>query len=102
MGEIPKMKLLLIIYDVDFDEDVMETLNHCRVTGYTQWDRVLGKGKNSDPKLDTPVWPGFNRAVAVAVEEEIEDTVMKAVQKLSDRLGGSGFKVFELPVIRVV
>ncbi len=96
------MKLLLIIYDVDFDEDVMETLSNSRVTGYTQWDRVLGKGKNSDPKLDTPVWPGFNRAIAVAVEEEIEDDVMKAVQQLSERLGGSGFKVFVLPVLRVI
>lgn len=96
------MKLLLIIYDVDFDEDVMEVLNTCCVTGYTQWDRVLGRGKNSDPKLDTPVWPGFNRALAVAVEEEIETGVMQAVQELSDRLGGSGFKVFQLPVLRVV
>lgn len=96
------MKLLLIIYDVDFDEDVMEALNNCCVTGYTQWDRVLGRGKNSDPKLDTPVWPGYNRAIAVAVEEEIEEKVMKAVQELSERLGGSGFKVFQLPVLRVI
>ena len=60
------MKLFLMIYDADFDEDVMEMLTICCVTGYTKWDRVLGKGKKSDSKLDDAVWPGYNCAVAVA------------------------------------
>ncbi len=96
------MKLLLMIYDADFDEDVMETISTCGVTGYTKWDRVLGRGKSSDPKLDDAVWPGFNVAIAVAVEDAVEDEVMKAVEELSKRLGGKGFKVFEMPVLRVI
>ena len=51
------MKMYLIIYDVDYDEEVMEALSICRVTGYTKWNRVLGKGERSDPKLDDAVWP---------------------------------------------
>jgi hypothetical protein len=46
------MKMLLLIYDVDFDEEVMETLTTCCVAGYTKWDRVMGKGERSDPKFD--------------------------------------------------
>jgi len=96
------MKMFFIIYDADFDEDVMETLTACRVTGYTKWDRVLGRGKKSDPKFDDAVWPGFNCAIAVVVEDEVEDELFNELEKLSGRLGGIGFKVFELPVLRVI
>lgn len=96
------MKLLLMIYDVELDEDVMETISTCCVTGYTKWDRVLGKGKRSDPKLDDAVWPGFNCAIAVAVEDNVEEDVIKTIELLSERLGGKGFKVFEIPVLRVI
>ncbi|MDY6853732.1 MAG: transcriptional regulator [Thermodesulfobacteriota bacterium] len=96
------MKMLFIIYDVEFDEDVMETLTTCSIKGYTKWDRVLGKGDKSNPKLDDAVWPGYNCSVAVAVEDCIEDETIKALTGLSDRLGGKGFKAFELPILRVI
>jgi len=96
------MKILLIIYDVDFDEDVMEAISACPVTGYTKWDRVLGKGAQSDPKLDDAVWPGYNCAMVVAIEDEIKEEVVAAMTALSERLGGKGFKVFELPVSKVI
>jgi len=96
------MKLLLMIYDADFDEDVMEMLATCCVTGYTKWDRILGKGKKSDPRLDDAVWPGYNCAIAVAVENDAEDDIFNAVKSLYDKLGGMGFVVYELPVLRVL
>ena len=96
------MKLLLMIYDADFDEDVMEMLAICCVTGYTKWDRVLGKGKKSDPKLDDAVWPGYNCAIAVVVENDVEDDIFNAVKDLHSKLGGMGFVVYELPVLRVI
>ncbi|MBI4621500.1 MAG: transcriptional regulator [Desulfobacterales bacterium] len=96
------MKMFLMVYDTDFDEDVIATLKACRVTGYTKWDRVLGRGKKSDPKLDDAVWPGFNRAIAVVVEDEVEDELFNEMEKLSKKPGGTGFKVFELPVLRVI
>ena len=96
------MKLLLMIYDADFDEDVMEMLATCCVTGYTKWDRVLGKGKKSDPRLDDAVWPGYNCAIAVVVENDVEDDIFNAVKSLYSKLGSKGFVVYELPVLRVI
>ena len=96
------MKMLFMIYDVDFDEDVMETLSTCCVTGYTKWTRVLGKGERSDPKLDEAVWPGFNCAVMIAVEKEVERAVFDALQSLHKRMGGKALKVFEWPLERVI
>ena len=96
------MKMLFMVYDVDFDEEVMEVISTCCITCYTKWDRVLGKGGRSDPKLDNPVWPGFNCAVMMAVEDELEPKVFEAVQSLHKNVGSKGIKVFGWPLERVI
>ena len=96
------MKMLFLIYDVDFDEDVMETLSTCCVAGYTKWSRVLGKGERSDPKLDDAVWPGFNCAVAMGVDEELEQAVFDALKSVHSKMGGKALKVFSWPLERVI
>ena len=96
------MKMFLIIYDVDFDEDVMEILSTCCVAGYTKWRQVLGKGGRSDPKMDDAVWPGFNCAVMMAVDEELEPLVFEALQSLHERMGGKAIKVFGWPLEKVI
>lgn len=95
------MKLFLTIYDVTYDEDVMEAINDCCVTGFTKWDRVHGKGPNSVPKMDTAVWPGYNSAIAIAAGDESEEVVREALRGVARRLKGSGIVVYELPVAEV-
>ena len=96
------MKMFMLIYDVDFDEEVMQTLDACCVTGYTKWDKVMGKGARSDPKLDNAVWPGFNCAVMLEATGDTEDEVFEALQALHRRLGQKGFKVFSWPLEWVI
>ena len=96
------MNLLLIVYDVDFDEDVMNVISASGATGYTKWDRVLGKGKNSDPKLDDSVWPGFNCAIITAVEDEKESALFDTLKDLLKQMEGKGLKVFSWPLGRVI
>ncbi len=98
------MKLLFITYDADLDEDVMEMLNSLGVNGFTKWDRVLGKGKNSEPKLDNSVWPGFNCAVAAVINDNDNDQerIFEGLKKFSLQLDSKGFRVFVLPVLTVI
>jgi len=96
------MKMLFMIYDVDFDEEVMETLSTCCITGYTKWSKVLGKGERSAPKLDDAVWPGFNCAVMMAVDNELEPKVFEAMQSLHKKKGGKALKVFGWPLERII
>ncbi len=95
------MKLFFAFYDVTYDEEVMETLNSCCAAGFTKWDRVHGKGPNSDPKMDTSVWPGYNSAVVVAADGDTETAVREALRSVSRRLHGAGIKIYELPVAEV-
>lgn len=96
------MKLLFIIYEVDFDDEVMEMLNSLEIKGFTKWDRVLGKGKNSEPRLDDPVWPGFNCAIAAVISNEHHEKILESLTKFSLQHDGKGFKVFVLPVLTVI
>lgn len=96
------MKMFMIIYDVIYDEEVMEVMNHCCVSGYTKWERVLGKGKRSNPKMDDAVWPGYNCAMLVAAEPELEESLYGALRSLCERLGERSLKVFSWPLERVI
>jgi hypothetical protein len=96
------MKMFLLVYDVDFDEEVMQTLSTCCVAGYTKWDRVMGKGERSDPKLDNAVWPGFNCTVMMGIEEELEQSVFEALRDLHKNMGGKALKVFSWPLEKVI
>jgi len=85
------MKLLFLVYDVDFEEEVQETLKEADLKEYTLWERVLGKGKRSDPRLDTSAWPGFNRLIMIALPEERWEEVKGKISKLTQRPGIRGF-----------
>lgn len=95
------MKLFLTIYDVTYDEDIMKTLSDCCVTGFTKWDRVHGKGPNSDPKMDTSVWPGYNSVIAVVADGDNEEVVRESLRAAAKGLHGSGIIIYELPVAEV-
>lgn len=101
LGGAP-MKMLFITYDAELDEDVMEMLESLGVNGFTKWDRVLGKGKNSEPKLDTSVWPGYNCALAVVVGDDDEARIIEELRKFSERLEGKGVRAFALPILRAI
>lgn len=96
------MRFLFVIYDVAYDEDIMAIISGCSVTGFTKWEKVLGKGPNSEPKMDTAVWPGFNCAVGVGVTEGVEGSLLAELKRFMDQVGGKGIKVFELPVRQVL
>jgi len=95
------MDLYWIFYDASFDEDVMETLETCCVTGFTKWDRVLGKGPHAVPKMDNAVWPGYNCAMFVAVSDKESDHLRESLQNLRAKLGGRGMEIFRMRGERV-
>ncbi|MCD5406920.1 MAG: transcriptional regulator [Desulfotomaculum sp.] len=96
------MKLLFITYDAIFDEEIMQLLDLLEITGFTKWDRVLGKGQNSEPQLDTPVWPGFNCALVAVVSEEHLEKCIEKFKTFSTQFDNKAFKVFVLPVSEVI
>ncbi len=96
------MKLLLLIYDAVFEEDVMETLENGQRLGYTQWRRVLGRGERAEPRLDDGVWPGFNNALMITVDEDKAEELATRLRNLRASGNVAGLSLYALPVEQLI
>lgn len=92
------MKLLMAIYNVVIDEEVMEALEKIGVFCFTKWPRVLGRGRKTGPRLDSHIWPGANTVSIFILEDDISRKALEEMRKLRDEMGHEGIKAFILPV----
>jgi len=92
------MKMVMISYNSAVDSEVMETLEKCGIESYTKWAQVQGKGKTSGPHMASEIWPGENSVLAVALEDDKKNKLIKQIKELRLRLGKEGVKAFVLPL----
>lgn len=85
------MRFVFLVYDIDFEEEVMEALGRAGVQSYTLWERVLGRGERSEPKLGSHAWPSINRAMILAIPEEGWEEARRWVGELVKRPGIRAF-----------
>jgi hypothetical protein len=88
--------LVLLIFHADKEDMLHEILKEHRITGFTTWGPVYGKGRSSEPRMGTQVWPGENRLLLIGLSETEARTLRKALLPLAQDTSGKGLKVFEL------
>jgi hypothetical protein len=97
------MDMVMIVYNQAIDEEVAELLEAVGIEQYTKWQRVLGKGEDSNPCLDTPVWPGANMVLGLVIKEKRKlQRLTKGLKKLNAEVGNKGLFAFRWPVERIV
>jgi hypothetical protein len=97
------MDMIMIAYNQVLDEEIMELLEDAGIDRYTKWQRVLGKGEDSDPHLDTPVWPAANMVLGIILKEKRKlQRLVKGLKKLDAEVGDKGLFAFRWPVERIV
>ena len=96
------MKMYMIVYDAGYDEDVINAITSFGITGYTKWNRVLGQGEKSDPKMDDGIWPGYNSTIMMTVNMAQEVGINQALQDLYVKLRNRGIRVFSWPIKQVL
>jgi nitrogen regulatory protein PII len=93
------MKMVLAVYNMAVDEEVMEAVRQAGVKCYTKWPRVLGEGQTTGPRLDDHIWPGANCVTMMVVPDELAPKVMETLKGLRDTIGQKeGVKAFLLNV----
>lgn len=93
------MKMILAVYNIAVDNEVMEAVQAAGAVCYTKWPRVVGEGKSTGPRLDDHIWPGANTMTMMVVPDEKAAAVMAAIQRLRDTIGKTeGVKAFLLNV----
>lgn len=93
------MKMVLAIYNVAVDSEVMEAMRQVGVQFYTKWPRVIGEGQQTDPRLDDHIWPGANTMMMMVVPDDQAARVMEVLKGLRDTIGKTeGVQAFLLNV----
>ena len=64
------MKLIYCTCNVSMLETLVEVIEEEKISEYQIIEQVLAKSRHSEPRLNTPVWPGYNSAVLMQVQEE--------------------------------
>lgn len=93
------MKMILAIYNIAVDTEVMEAVHQVGVKCYTKWPRVIGEGQQTGPRLDDHIWPGANTMMMMVVPDQTAAKVMEALKGLREAIGKTeGVKAFLLNV----
>ena len=93
------MKMVMAVYNIGVDEEVMAAMEELGVTCFTKVPRVVGTGKTTGPRLDDAVWPGANTMAFFVLPEGREEVVMQAFAHLRGTIGKkAGIKAFLLGV----
>jgi nitrogen regulatory protein PII len=88
------MKAVLIVHNAALDVEVNELLQLVGVESYTKFPNALGRGRRSEPRLNSEVWPGVNCGTLVVVEDDQARAVMESVRRLRETFGSEGVKAF--------
>ena len=92
------MKMVVVIYGAESDEDVMAALKAAGIDRYTKLCEARGEGQETQPKLATHIWPGKNNVLLLAVEDEAVPEVVRVVRELKREHPRAGVKAFVAPV----
>ena len=82
------------MYNAAIDEEVSEALESIGVNCYTKFTNTLGKGKTSEPHLNTDVWPAVNYSTFVVTDEQKAKKIMENIRQMREKLGSEGLKAF--------
>jgi hypothetical protein len=64
------MKLAFIVHNEHYTGRVMELLNHCGIDYYTRWEKVMGKGHQTEPHLGIGTYSSLNGVFMIGFEDE--------------------------------
>lgn len=89
------MKAVFISYNQALTERVEYMLDQLKVTGWTQFPLVNGRGTNGgEPRMGSHTWPEMNSAILTIVEDHIVPVILKYVEKLDHINLENGVRAF--------
>jgi hypothetical protein len=94
-----EQELIMVVFNSSIENEVMAALSEAGVTCYTRFPGIQGAGKESEPRLDSHVWPGTNTMLMICAEGEARKGILAAIRKIKERHAEEGVKAIILPVI---
>lgn len=99
------MKMVFVVYNEFFEEQVMGLLQAANIDYYTRWNDVRGKGPGTEPHLGKGGYPSTNAVLMIAFEDERPLEALIAQIKASNattKRPDDRVRLFQLPLERIV
>lgn len=96
------MKMAFVSYSDSVDEEMMELLEGLGIRSFTKWKEVLDQGDTGHPRFGTHVWPGFNAALMVALEDDRAESLFEEIERFNAGLKYEKVKAFAWDLAKVV
>lgn len=64
------MKIIYLIVNVSILEIVLEIIKTTGMTDYQVIEQILSNDTSANPRMNTPVWPGYSSAVFIQCTED--------------------------------
>ena len=77
------MKMIYCTCDVSMLEILLRLLEEQHAEEFQVFDRVIARNRKGEPRLDTPVWPGYNAVVMVPADEKKFAGLSEAILNLN-------------------
>jgi hypothetical protein len=97
---VAEWRMYWLAYNVALESDVVELIEEQKITAYTRWDDVKGRG-HSGPHFNDEVWPAVNALYLFAAPAAMEPGLTAAIGKLRAKYPGEGVKLIVQPCLGV-
>lgn len=89
------MKVIFIVYNQAYNEEIVEILVANGQRGYTRWVDVQGKGGfNGFPRIGDHAWPELNHAIITMVKDEKVQALLDALKAKDEQTPDLGLRAF--------
>ena len=89
------MKAVFIVFNQAHTEPVKYVIDQLRITGYTWWNDVTGRGtETGDPRMGTHTWPEMNSALMTIVESDRVEALLEKVKRIDEINKEVGIRAF--------
>jgi len=91
-------ELIILIFNSSIEEEMLEALEEAGMRYYTRIPKVQGAGEESEPRLDSHVWPGTSTIYLICIDADRKDAILTAIARMKEIHREEGVKAFVLPV----
>lgn len=95
------MRMVMISYNSAIDTEVVDALNKNKISNFTRWIQVQGRGSASGCHFASEVWPGENTVIFTAVDDSQAQNLFDSIKKLRKRLAKEGIKAFSWDLVEL-
>ena len=99
------MKLAFIVHTEYFTEQIMELLDATGIDYFTRWDKVIGKGRGTEPHLGTGGHASTNCVLMIGFEsDEPLERLVAGIKRANTVIKRTDDKIrlFQVPLERLI